>query len=53
MFVYFAGPDDMTFEYSTGVRMITDPENDRPRQFPAGPEAFCMWGAMPDIPEFQ
>ena len=53
MFVYFAGPDDMTFEYSTGVRMITDPENDRPRQYPAGPAAFCMWGAMPDIPEFQ
>jgi len=53
IFVYFEGPDDMTYEYSTGVRMITDPENDRPRQFPPGPEAFCMWGAMPDIPEFQ
>ncbi|MDA0241758.1 MAG: VOC family protein, partial [Proteobacteria bacterium] len=42
MFLYFDGPEGMTFEYSCGVRLITDPENDRPRQFPAGPENFCM-----------
>ena len=52
MFLYFEGPDGMVYEYSTGVRMIDDPEY-RPRQFPFTPEAFCVWGAVPDIPEFR
>lgn len=52
MFLYFEGPDGMVYEYSHGVRMIDDPAY-RPRQFPFTPEAFCVWGARPDIPEFQ
>jgi 2,3-dihydroxy-p-cumate/2,3-dihydroxybenzoate 3,4-dioxygenase len=24
-----------------------------PRQFPALPSSFCMWGSKPDIPEFR
>lgn len=52
MFLYFEGPDGMVYEYSHGVRMIEDSDY-RPRQFPFTPEAFCVWGAKPDIPEFQ
>jgi 2,3-dihydroxy-p-cumate/2,3-dihydroxybenzoate 3,4-dioxygenase len=51
MFLYFEGPDGMIYEYSTGVRMITD-ESYVPRQFPATNSSFCAWGAVPDIPEF-
>ena len=55
MFLYFAGPDDMIYEYSTGVRLITeeDEKTYRPRAFPAIPSSFCMWGSVPDIPEFR
>jgi len=55
MFLYFAGPDDMIYEYSTGVRLITqeDEKTYHPRNFPAIPSSFCMWGAKPDIPEFK
>lgn len=53
MFLYFEGPDGMTYEYSSGVRMITDEEGYRPRQFPFEPSGFCAWGARPDIPEFR
>lgn len=53
MFLYFEGPDGMTYEYSSGVRMITDECTYRPRQFPFEPAGFCMWGARPDIPEFR
>jgi len=55
VFLYFEGPDGMVFEYSTGVRTIA-PEDEasyRPRQFPAVPSSFCMWGSKPDIPEFR
>ena len=52
MFLYFEGPDNMIYEYSHGVRIIDDPDY-RPRQYPFTPEAFCVWGARPDIPEFQ
>ena len=51
MFLYFEGPDEMIYEYSAGVRMITD-EGYTPRQFPAPSTSFCAWGAKPDIPEF-
>ncbi|AJC15952.1 MULTISPECIES: VOC family protein [Pandoraea] len=54
MFLYFAGPDGMVYEYSTGVRKIA-PEDEAtyvPRQFPFDPTGFCMWGAKPEIPEF-
>ena len=55
VFLYFEGPDGMVFEYSTGVRCIA-PEDEasyRPRQFPSVPSSFCMWGSLPDIPEFR
>jgi len=55
MFLYFAGPDDMIYEYSTGVRLISAEEEAtyHPRNFPAIPSSFCMWGSKPDIPEFK
>lgn len=55
VFLYFEGPDGMTYEYSTGVKLISPEEEatHRPRQFPVGASSFCMWGAKPDIPEFR
>jgi 2,3-dihydroxy-p-cumate/2,3-dihydroxybenzoate 3,4-dioxygenase len=52
MFLYFEGPDGMIYEYSSGVRLITE-EGYTPRQFPARSSSFCMWGSKPDIPEFE
>lgn len=54
-FLYFMGPDGIIYEYSTGVRMITaeDEKTYVPRSFPAVPASFCMWGSLPDIPEFK
>jgi 2,3-dihydroxy-p-cumate/2,3-dihydroxybenzoate 3,4-dioxygenase len=54
VFLYFRGPDGMVFEYSTGVRQITTSQEQtyRPRQFPFEPESFCMWGAVPEVAEF-
>jgi 2,3-dihydroxy-p-cumate/2,3-dihydroxybenzoate 3,4-dioxygenase len=53
MFLYFEGPDGMIYEYSSGVSMITDEQAHKPRQFPAVNSSFCMWGSVPDIPEFE
>ena len=53
MFLYFEGPDGMTYEYSTGVRMIEDEAGYRPRKFPFKSTSFCAWGSKPDIPEFK
>ena len=54
-FLYFQGPDDVVYEYSCGVRMITaeDEKTYVPRSFPKVPSSFCMWGSEPDIPEFR
>lgn len=54
-FLYFRGPDGMIFEYSTGVRTISAEQESRyqPRQFPRANDSFCMWGSVPDIPEFR
>jgi 2,3-dihydroxy-p-cumate/2,3-dihydroxybenzoate 3,4-dioxygenase len=52
MFLYFEGPDGMVYEYSCGVRNITE-DNYLPRQFPFEPNSFCMWGSRPDIAEFK
>lgn len=52
MFLYFEGPDGMTYEFSTGVRMIDDEVKYRPRKFPFKSTSFCAWGSKPDIPEF-
>ncbi len=45
----------MVYEYSVGVKHILPEEEAayRPRQFPFAPESFCMWGSLPDIPEFR
>lgn len=55
IFLYFEGPDEMIYEFSTGVRLIkaSEEEDYRPRNFPATFSSFCMWGARPDIPEFR
>jgi hypothetical protein len=55
VFLYFAGPDGMVYEYSTGVRLIKPDEEPgyRPRQFAFAPESFCMRGSRPDIAEFR
>lgn len=49
-FLYFAGPDGMTYEYSCGVREFTeeDEKTHVPRQFPVEPRSFCMLGARPE-----
>ena len=52
MFLYFEGLDGMVYEYSCGVMIIKDESTYVPRQFPFSAEAFCMWGAKPDIVEF-
>jgi 2,3-dihydroxy-p-cumate/2,3-dihydroxybenzoate 3,4-dioxygenase len=54
-FLYFQGPDDVIYEYSCGVRMITEEDEKTyvPRSFPKAPSSFCMWGSEPDIPEFR
>ena len=53
MFLYFEGPDGMTYEYSTGVRSINDDGHYQPRKFPFKSTSFCCWGSKPDIPEFK
>jgi 2,3-dihydroxy-p-cumate/2,3-dihydroxybenzoate 3,4-dioxygenase len=52
-FLYFSGPDGMTFEYSTGVLEIHDEPLWRDRQFHAEPRGFCHWGAKPNIAAFE
>ena len=53
IFVYFLGPDDNVYEYSHGVKLIEDEENHVPRQFPAHPRSFCMWGSLPKLGQFK
>ncbi|MGA4987273.1 VOC family protein [Nonomuraea bangladeshensis] len=44
VFVYFKGPEGITYEYSWGVRLITDEDAWRPRYFdPAEPGSIDMW----------
>lgn len=52
MFVYFRGPDGRVYEYSSGVKRITDEASYTPRQFEMKPTSFCMWGAKPSVDEF-
>lgn len=51
-FLYFTGPEGMTFEYSTGVCEIHDEPLWRDRQFHFEPKGFCHWGAAPRITQF-
>ncbi|ASK34976.1 VOC family protein [Alloalcanivorax mobilis] len=52
MFIYFMGPDNRVYEYSAGVKRITDEGAYTPRQFEMKPSSFCMWGARPNVEEF-
>ncbi len=52
-FLYFTGPEGMTFEYSTGVCEIHDEPLWRDRQFHFEPKGFCQWGAKPNIAAFK
>jgi 2,3-dihydroxy-p-cumate/2,3-dihydroxybenzoate 3,4-dioxygenase len=55
--LYFQGPDNLTFEYSVGVKHIMPEEEStyRPRQFPLHQFSLCMWGSRPssmlELPE--
>jgi len=51
-FLYFEGPDHVIFEYSSGVREISDELLYRERQLPFSPKGFCQWGSRPQIREF-
>jgi 2,3-dihydroxy-p-cumate/2,3-dihydroxybenzoate 3,4-dioxygenase len=51
-FLYFEGPDGMVFEFSSGVRLISDELLYRERQFPFEATGFCQWGATPQIRQF-
>ena len=53
VFLYFEGLDRMIYEYSCGVDIIADEAAHVPRSFPFNAEAFCQWGAKPDIVEFR
>lgn len=53
MFLYYEGPDGVIYEYSSGVREIRPEDEWRPRQFPFDSTSFCMWGAKPQIAEFE
>ncbi|MGE0735706.1 MAG: VOC family protein [Alphaproteobacteria bacterium] len=52
MFLYFEGPGRIIYEYSHGVRHLHDGDGWRARQFPFEQYSFCMWGAVPQIEEF-
>jgi 2,3-dihydroxy-p-cumate/2,3-dihydroxybenzoate 3,4-dioxygenase len=44
VFLYFLGPEGFTYEYSYGVRLITDEASWRPRTFdPDEPGSIDMW----------
>jgi 2,3-dihydroxy-p-cumate/2,3-dihydroxybenzoate 3,4-dioxygenase len=45
IFLYFMGPDKRVYEYSSGVKRITDEANYTPRQFEMKPTSYCMWGS--------
>ena len=45
IFIYFKGPEGLTYEYSYGVRLIEDDATWQPRTFdPALPHSIDMWG---------
>lgn len=44
IFLYFKGPEGLTYEYSYGARLITDEATWRPRYFdPSEPDAIDLW----------
>lgn len=45
IFIYFKGPEGLTYEYSYGVRLIEDDDAWQPRTFdPLHPKSIDMWG---------
>lgn len=52
IFLYFEGPEEMTWEYSHGVRLIPDDVEWTPRTFdPSEPDFIDMWrGSLPTTP---
>lgn len=52
-FLYFEGPDGMVYENSWGVLKLSENPDHRARQFPWEQWSLCMWGSVPDIPQFQ
>lgn len=46
-FLYFTGPDGVTYEYSVGVKIINDEPIYRERQLPGNAKGACEWGASP------
>jgi len=53
MFLYFEGPNGMVYENSFGVKLLSENPDHRARQFPWDQYSLCMWGSLPDIPQFQ
>ena len=54
VFLYFKGPEGLTYEYSWGVRRIEDDEAWRPRTFdPAEPDAIDLWAGPTRKPSTQ
>lgn len=54
VFLYFKGPEGLTYEYSWGVRRIEDDEDWRPRTFdPAEPDTIDLWGGPTRRPATQ
>jgi 2,3-dihydroxy-p-cumate/2,3-dihydroxybenzoate 3,4-dioxygenase len=54
IFLYFAGPEGLTYEYSHGVRRIEPDENWQPRTFdPAQPDAIDLWNGPTRKPTTQ
>jgi 2,3-dihydroxy-p-cumate/2,3-dihydroxybenzoate 3,4-dioxygenase len=49
VFVYFEALDGMVYEYSAGVKHITDEAAYIPRQYPVSNESLCMWGSKPNF----
>lgn len=49
IFLYFEGPEGMTWEYSHGVRLVPEDSGWTPRTFdPSEPDFIDMWrGAIP------
>ena len=54
VFIYFRGPEGLTYEYSWGVRHIEDDEAWRPRSFdPAEPDTIDLWAGPTRKPSTQ
>jgi 2,3-dihydroxy-p-cumate/2,3-dihydroxybenzoate 3,4-dioxygenase len=54
VFLYFKGPEGITWEYSSGVRLIPDDMEWQPRYFdPSEPDFIDMWRGKTQTPNVQ